>query len=241
MSELELGLAKLAVILLIVGGCFGGGMYVEHHYIDAATLEKQIAANAAQKAQDTAKITALQVAYNTAVANANAAAAATSTASQQAIDAIDVQLTEKQNEVNALKKTLDAQAEIIIAQNIAATTPGTTGGLSINGASCSTSTATVPVSGSGNTQPSSGPGDQTSCRLTEKTARSLISIAADGDAAINQLNAVIDAYNKVKEKGCAPDPAKSTTNAATTQAAPTGETVKPKAIVAPTSSLVTDK
>ena len=45
-----------------------------------------------------------------------------------------------------------------------------------------------------------GGGDEARAELDPTTARDLISIAADGDAAIRQLNACIDTYNAIRSK-----------------------------------------
>ena len=49
-------------------------------------------------------------------------------------------------------------------------------------------------------------GDQARSELMPQTAEDLISIAADGDAAVRQLNAVIDAYAAIRS-GCGTDSA----------------------------------
>lgn len=61
----------------------------------------------------------------------------------------------------------------------------------------------VPTSGvQACSDPAAPSGDRHEARaeLDAETAQSLVSIAADGDFAIRQLNACIDAYNEVREK-----------------------------------------
>jgi uncharacterized protein YlxW (UPF0749 family) len=48
--------------------------------------------------------------------------------------------------------------------------------------------------------PASGNSDQAGSESDRETLRLIAQIAADGDKAINQLNACIDAYNQVMEK-----------------------------------------
>ena len=52
----------------------------------------------------------------------------------------------------------------------------------------------------GNTSAASGSGGQTGGESDAETLRLIAQIAADGDRAINQLNACIDAYQAVMEK-----------------------------------------
>ena len=48
--------------------------------------------------------------------------------------------------------------------------------------------------------PAAGGGDQAPSESERETLRLIAQIAADGDRAINQLNACIDAYNQVREQ-----------------------------------------
>ena len=48
--------------------------------------------------------------------------------------------------------------------------------------------------------PATGGGDQAPSESERETLRLIAQIAADGDRAINQLNACIDAYNQVREQ-----------------------------------------
>jgi len=61
----------------------------------------------------------------------------------------------------------------------------------------------LPASSCVQTSPSAGPAPSNSPETTSEsdreTLRLIAQIAADGDNAINQLNACIDAYNQVKE------------------------------------------
>ena len=56
------------------------------------------------------------------------------------------------------------------------------------------------VQTNGNTPAASGSGSQTGGESDAETLRLIAQIAADGDRAINQLNACIDAYQAVMEK-----------------------------------------
>jgi len=56
------------------------------------------------------------------------------------------------------------------------------------------------VQTNGNTTPSSGNSNQAASESDTETLRLIAQIAADGDKAINQLNACIDAYQAVMEK-----------------------------------------
>ena len=55
------------------------------------------------------------------------------------------------------------------------------------------------VQASSSATPASGNSNQTSSESDRETLRLIAEIAADGDKAINQLNACIDAYNAVRE------------------------------------------
>ena len=57
---------------------------------------------------------------------------------------------------------------------------------------------TGPVCSSESAGAASGTGTETRAELDPKTADDLIAIAKDGDDAIRQLNALIDAYNLIK-------------------------------------------
>lgn len=50
------------------------------------------------------------------------------------------------------------------------------------------------------TTPAAGSGDQTGSESDRETLRLIAQIAADGDRAINQLNACIDAYEAVRQQ-----------------------------------------
>jgi prophage endopeptidase len=54
-----------------------------------------------------------------------------------------------------------------------------------------------PVQATSDTPVASGDSVQTSAELDRETAKSLVAITDDGDKAIRQLNACIDAYNTV--------------------------------------------
>ncbi len=56
------------------------------------------------------------------------------------------------------------------------------------------------VQASASATPASGSGDQEGSETDRETRRLIAQIAADGDKAINQLNACIDAYNAVREQ-----------------------------------------
>jgi len=56
-----------------------------------------------------------------------------------------------------------------------------------------------PVQATADTPVASGDSVQTSAELDGETAKSLVAITDDGDKAIRQLNACIDAYNSVYE------------------------------------------
>jgi hypothetical protein len=56
-----------------------------------------------------------------------------------------------------------------------------------------------PVQATADTPVASGDSVQTSAELDGETAKSLVAITDDGDKAIRQLNACIDAYNTVYE------------------------------------------
>ena len=56
------------------------------------------------------------------------------------------------------------------------------------------------VQASGSTSPADVGGNQGQAESDRETLRLIAQIAADGDRAINQLNACIDAYNQVREQ-----------------------------------------
>ena len=56
------------------------------------------------------------------------------------------------------------------------------------------------VQTSSSATPAAGSGDQTGSESDRETLRLIAQIAADGDRAIVQLNACIDAYNQVREQ-----------------------------------------
>jgi uncharacterized phage infection (PIP) family protein YhgE len=60
-------------------------------------------------------------------------------------------------------------------------------------------TSSCVSTGSGSTTPS-GAGNETTSESDRETLQLIAQIAADGDRAINQLNACIDAYNQVRER-----------------------------------------
>ena len=190
-------LAKLGAIAALLLGTFGAGMYVEHTVFDSVTLKNQIIA-------DQNKLDGLVTSYNVTIATANKDAQAKSDASKATIDSLTKQLQETQNELTAQAKKLRDQAKITVVKNATGVVLGTTGGLLLNGASCYQPGTALNLPGSGNPSTIGGTGYQASCRLAEPTADALISIASDGNAAINQLYKLIDAYNAVKDKGCSP-------------------------------------
>ncbi len=56
------------------------------------------------------------------------------------------------------------------------------------------------VQASASTTPAGGSGDQAGSESDRETLRLIAQIAADGDRAISQLNACIDAYNQVRSQ-----------------------------------------
>lgn len=56
------------------------------------------------------------------------------------------------------------------------------------------------VQASASTAPAGGSGDQAGSESDRETLRLIAQIAADGDRAISQLNACIDAYNQVRSQ-----------------------------------------
>jgi hypothetical protein len=61
-------------------------------------------------------------------------------------------------------------------------------------------TTICPIRTTADTTPSAGDSGQATAELDRETAKDLISIADDGDKAIRQLNACIDAYNAIYNK-----------------------------------------
>lgn len=184
---------SIGVYFLALLAVMGAGAYLYSHYISGPELK------AAQKQYDDLVRT-----YNEAIRNANKAASIKSAENAQVVGDLTSKLKETQDDLSRKTKKLRDLAKIIPNPPTAPGRPsvGSTGGLSIVGASCDGQRTPGNVQAGADPAPTAGSGNQAQCRLSESTANALISIAEDGDAAINQLNSVIDAYNKVQANGC---------------------------------------
>lgn len=152
----------------------------------------------------------LKAQYDAQVTLANAGAQNKTDDNTSEVKLLNQKLKELQDESKRKEAKLRSQAKVITQLRTVQAANGSTstitvssGGLYLARTSCDRGQRT-PGEVSAGTDPgtTAGAGDQAQCRLAEPTANALISIAADGDAAINQLNKVLDAYNKVQANGC---------------------------------------
>ena len=194
-------LIKIAAALLAVGFIYFSG----HHsgYNQAEEIGKQNVIK--QAAADQIKYDGLVTSYDKATKAANILAEEKTDALKATIDSIAgnynrvlKESNEKSKQLLAASKTTSVISKGRDGRNVVSTT----GGLSINASSCTGPNTSNGVQAPGNPTAAGGPEAKTEARLDGKTSGDLISIVTDGDAAIVQLNAVIDAYNKVQESGC---------------------------------------
>jgi hypothetical protein len=171
---------------------FGAGYFT--------AMKQSEAAMAKQASTDQAKYDELLGKYNSAIAAANTTAQGNSTVLAAGVDVITNNLNkENQNAKNVPSKPLVFHA---------ATSAVNAGSVySITTANQNGQRPSLSVQSNGNPSVAQGTGDQAVCRLDDATGQALHSITQDGDAAIRQLNAVIDAYNLVQKVGCSVTPA----------------------------------
>lgn len=194
-------LIKIAAVVLAVGFIYFSGRhsgYDKAEKIGKSNLEEQAAT--AKTRYD-----GLVTSYDKATKEANVLAKEKADALKIAVDTISINYNRILKESNDKSKLLrDASKTIFVVSKDSSGRDivSVTGGLSINALGCTKSDTGDRV------QTASGPAAtreleaKTEARLDGKTSGDLISLVTDGDAAIVQLNAVIDAYNRVQESGC---------------------------------------
>lgn len=208
MPQLELYklILKSVGIFLFALVFFAAGSYVTHQR-DSKILLAQVAA-------DQSKLDSVISSYNVAIEKANGEAALQTEKLRTEIVALTNDLKAKEDELAKRKNELLHKSKITVSSD----GKRSTGGLSLTGAVCDKngSSPTVNLQAGGNTGTAAGIGNEAQCRLNESTATALITIAADGDSAVNQLNEVINAYNRVRVQGCGPSDVSVTVEKPTT-------------------------
>lgn len=190
-------LSKVAIVIAIVAGIFGAGYFQGAKKGEIALAQKVV--------EDQQVIDKLKSDYNSAVANANGIAAGNTAVLQSNVNGIANNLAQENQNAH---KNLSSNKPLVfhsVSSNVlnsgvlsatAKTAFGKGGQHSTDG-----------VQGNSDTAIATGTGDQAQCRPDDATQQSLHAIAQDGDDAIRQLNALIDAYNVVRTVGCSITPA----------------------------------
>lgn len=196
------GVIKIVALVLAVGLVYYAG------YNNANESGKEEAVKQANIAK--IKYDALVASYEKATREANTLAEEKTAVLKTTIDSIASNynrvLKESNDKIKVLRAT--AKTESVVGKDSSGRDIiSTTGGLSINASSCTGPDTSNRVQAPSDPAASGGAQEKTEARLDGKTSGDLISIVADGDAAIVQLNAVIDAYNRVQESGCTIVPA----------------------------------
>lgn len=180
---------KLAAIAAVAGGLYGAGYY--------NASQKASAALADQAVQAQHKYDSLLSAYNVMTAKANGIAQGNSAILDAGVKGIAANLNkENQNAKNVPTKPVVLPSSGCFGLQPPA--PTADKGKQYPG---------FGLQGNGNTGTSAGASEKAQCRLDDATGKALYEITQDGDAAIRQLNAVIDAYNFVQKIGCSITPA----------------------------------
>ena len=186
-------LAKIVLVFAVAAGLYGAGYYQAQKKGDAALASKVV--------EDQKIIDKLKNDYNVAVAQANGIAQGNSTVLQDNVNNIANNLNQENQNAH---KNPTANKPLVFHSK-----PTANVGVLSNQAAGS-QPVQHPTNGvQGNSDPAlaAGTGDQAQCRPDDATQRALHSIAQDGDDAIRQLNALIDAYNSVRVVGCGITPA----------------------------------
>ena len=179
---------KIAAIIIVGISIVG----VTHH-IDSRYYNKKLEETVAR---DQKTLNEIKQAYNDTIAKNNEDSKNKTASLQASLD--------KQTE-NYRKNLEDANIKIKAFKDSATINSDGSGGLWIKTAIKPQPSSSIGLHPSSDSTVASRTSNQTYAKLDESTSRSLIDIAADGDEAINQLNEVIDAYNRIQQKGCSPD------------------------------------
>jgi hypothetical protein len=198
-----LTLIKIGALVLAALTLFGLG-----YKVSSDRWEKKYIAQAVEAQNQLNKV---RDSYNVAIDKANEKAREKSDVLKTAIAELTTTLKVKNEEIDKTKKDLLAKAKIFTSSSGAIS-----GGLRFAGTGCAKPEPGSPEGLQASRDPEVKPraGNEAQCRLDEKVSGTLIALVTEGDAAITQLNLVIDAYNKVQTQGCGPttqaEPAKST-------------------------------
>jgi hypothetical protein len=186
-------LAKIVTVVAIAIGIYGSGYYVAARKGDAALAAKVV--------EDQKVVDKLKSDYSVAAATANGIAQGNSTVLQDNVNNIAGNLKQENQYAH---KNPTANKPLVFHSKPAANV-----GV-LNNQTASGQLVQHPADGvQGNSDPAltGGTGNQAQCRPDDATQQSLHAIAQDGDDAIRQLNALIDAYNSVRIVGCSITPA----------------------------------
>ena len=190
-------LAKVAIVITIVVGIFGAGYFQGAKNGEIALAQKVV--------EDQQVIDKLKSDYNSAVANANGIAAGNTAVLQSNVNGIAKSLAQENQNAH---KNLSSNKPLVFHSQLSA---NVNIGLHASPANPALGKSgqhpTDGVQGNSDTTIAAGTGDQAQCRPDDATQQSLRAIAQDGDDAIRQLNALIDAYNLVRSVGCSITPA----------------------------------
>lgn len=194
-------LIKIAAVVLAVGFIYFSGHHAGYNQAEKIGKENVVK----QAADDKAVYDALVTSYDNATKAANSLAEKKTEALQTTINTISSNYNRVLKESNDKTKLLRDAAKTKSSagkDSNGRDVINVTGGLSINADSCTGSNTSNGIQAASDTTVTGGATGKAEARLNGKTADDLISIVADGDAAIIQMNSVIDAYNKVQESGC---------------------------------------
>lgn len=188
-------LAKVVTVVAIAIGLYGSGYYMAQKKGDAALSAKVV--------EDQKVIDKLKDDYNVATATANGIAQGNTTVLQDNVNNIASNLNQENQYAH---KNPSANKPLVFHSKLSSNSVGMLNAKTPNGSQL----IQHPADGvQGNSDPSlaANTGDQAQCRPDDATQQSLHAIAQDGDDAIRQLNALIDAYNSVRIVGCSITPA----------------------------------
>lgn len=187
-------IVKYLALAFLALGLYGAGYYQGYSHEEAKLVQ--------EAARFQKELDSVVAGYNQTIAADNLKSAKITSDLQAATIDLSTKLKDTQNELDKKTAELKGHAKVIVDPN----TGIATGGLSLHGASCTgrEPSTSVNIRSPSDPESASQPGSKAECRLDEQTANALISIAADGNKAITQLNSVIDLYNEVKAKGCQP-------------------------------------
>ena len=183
--------AKIAIVAAVCAALYGAGYYHASQKGEESLIQQAVAAQA--------KYDSILSAYNVMTEKANGIAATNSAVLDAGVKGIAANL----NKENQNAKNVPAKPLVLPSVGCFSLSPSAK-----DTADKGKQYPGFGLQGNGNSAASTGTGEKAQCRLDDATGKALYEITQDGDAAIRQLNAVIDAYNLVQKIGCSVTPAK---------------------------------